>query len=258
MAESVAAPRPASLFSGMRALLPTIKLRRPMLPSFKLPKLKLPSFGVKLPSLKLPTLALPASAPTQPSTPEAETRKDPKTLHYAHTPLATFSRVKSRLQDRPPLVAAFADQVSALSPASLVVSKPPESSSSKARKLRTSVLLKNLRDLLPTPVAALLAPDGPRKRSLVSILGGRAAKKVVAEIEVCSLQHSLSSPKFLSTQCLIILNASLFNDPGDIKLKLSLSHCSQESSCAFSQPFVFLFYIPANVILHTSEELLTV
>lgn len=194
--ELLTAPRPPSLFANVRLLLH--KLPVPKL------KLKLPSVkfrGVKLPTLKLPTLKLPTLAILAPSVRSSKpgtameigtpklVKKEHESLHYARTPLATYARVKSRLQDRPPLVAAFADQVSVLSPSSLIPKQTFEEEIhagkfSLAKKLRTSVLLKNLRDLLPTPVASLLTSEGLRKRSLVSILGGRAAKKVVAEIEV--------------------------------------------------------------------------
>lgn len=224
ISELAAAPRPRSLFANIRVFLPTLSLPKLKLPSLKLSGVKLPRFGLKLPTLKLPALTIPASSGSQPGTPRLAVKKEPEGLHYARTPLATYARVKSRLQDRPPLVAAFADQVSVLSPSSLAPPQTFESSgvgkTSSARNLRTSVLLKNLRDLLPTPVAALFTSDSPRRRSLVSILGGRAAKKVVADIEVLSnsLLGSFTNLHhvhiFRGISCVHVLIKFFTNPPG--------------------------------------------
>lgn len=183
---------PTSLFPNILSLFPTISL----------PKLTLPS--VKLPSLKLPSLQLPSWSWKPPiPAPQLQpvVKKEPEPLHYSRTPLATYTRVKSRLQDWPSLLAAaaFADEAAGLSPSSLLPVPMGTSSVPMAavegqqlsRSSRTSVLWKNLRDLLPTPVAAMLTSEGPRKRSLVSILGGRAAKKVMAEIEHDPLDDSM-------------------------------------------------------------------
>jgi len=184
ISEPVAASaRPPSLFATIRSLLPELSMPKLKLPAVKLPTLKL---LIRAPSLQLVTPKV--------------VRKEPEPLHYARTPLATYARVKSRLQDRPPLVAAFADQVSVLNPSSLVPKQTLEgeiSTGQPSRNLRTSFLFKNLRDLLPTPIAALLTFEAPRKRSLISILGGRAAKKVVAEIEVINI--SLLAPLHFHT-----------------------------------------------------------
>lgn len=195
-----AAPRPPSLLANLRTFLTTTpalfqsKLSGLRLPTLKLPEVKLPE--VRLPTLRLPILKLPALAVSAegllPSTPQgaqtATPAKEPEPRHYARTPLATYARVKSRLQDRPPLVAAFADHVSVLDPSSLM---PKQTSDVEVPKghLPTAwnKLLENLGDLLPTPLASLMNTNTPRKRSLVSILGGHTAKRVFAEVEVISL-----------------------------------------------------------------------
>ncbi|XP_073387619.1 uncharacterized protein [Physcomitrium patens] len=184
--------QPSSLFSRTRSILDF----RPEI--LKIAIGKLANFQGLMPSLKLlvvkfPTLVTSSQPLNKPVVPATPVKKKPDRIHYERTPLATYSRVKSRLQDRPPLVAAFADEVSVLSPYSLVPKKgfEEEVPNSLHPPKATKDVLQNLLDLLPTPFAALCAPEGPRKQSLTSILGGRAAKKVMAEIEHDPLNDSM-------------------------------------------------------------------
>ena len=197
-AGAIQLPQPPSFLDNLRSFINTrpalfkkqfSEMReRIRLPVVKLPIVKLPT--VELPILKLPALPVPVQPDTSKATePATPVKKGFEPIHYARTPLATYGRVKSRLQDRPPLVAAFADQVSVLNPAALVPNLTNSEELVPKGHLSTAWdnLLKNLGEWLPTPLAAFVDTKTPRKRSLASILGSRTAKKVIAEVEVIYL-----------------------------------------------------------------------
>lgn len=144
-----------------------------------------------LPNLK--RLRLPGEYDSGHGSPWQTPKGSPRALHHqfgpllhSKSPMATYTRVKSRLQDQPLMIAAFADQVSTLSPSSFSPREKLMPGTPEAHELSAkSVLVRNLRELLPskpTPAAT------PRKMSMISALSlHTAAPKQADVVEVlCS------------------------------------------------------------------------
>lgn len=138
-----------------------------------------------LPNLK--TLLVPAPGVEtwlQSVTPKASPNAGPKQLGpVPRLPMATYTRVKSRLQDRPPTLAAFEAQVSRLGPSTFT----PDGRAQLSRKNTStqsarSIFVKNLKEYL-LPIAAKSKKH--QTRSLASVLATHTAPKQVEEAEVC-------------------------------------------------------------------------
>jgi hypothetical protein len=109
---------------------------------------------------------------------------------FAKTPMATYTRVKTRLQDPPHMIPAFAAQVSQLTrheqqPAG----GEPKSKTTLADQIQhpQSLLMQKLKSIKLAPGPTTVSPK--KKRSLASILSGPYAVHPipVPEQEVCML-----------------------------------------------------------------------
>lgn len=137
-----------------------------------------------LPNLKALLVPVPGvEALLQSVTPNASPTAGPKQLGpVPRLPMATYTRVKSRLQDRPPTLAAFEAQVSRFGPSTFTPNGRAQLSKEKASKQSArSILVKNLKEYF-LPFAAKSKKH--QTRSLASILATHTAPKQVEEAEV--------------------------------------------------------------------------
>lgn len=153
-----------------------------------------------LPNLK--TLLVPApglETLLQSVTPKASPNAGPKQLGpVPRLPMATYTRVKSRLQDRPPTLAAFEAQVSRFGPSTFTPDGRAQlSREKKSQQSARSILVKNLKEYF-LPIAAKSKKH--QTRSLASILATHTAPKQVEEAEVCRFQL------YLTIACAAICN----------------------------------------------------
>jgi len=107
---------------------------------------------------------------------------------FAKTPMATYTRVKTRLQDPPHMIPAFAAQVSQLTRhEQQPVGGEPKSKTTLADQIQhpQSLLMQKLKSIKLAPGPTTVSPK--KKRSLASILSGPYAVHPipVPEQEVC-------------------------------------------------------------------------
>lgn len=138
-----------------------------------------------LPNLKTLLVPVPGvETLLQSITPNASPNAGPKQLGpVPRLPMATYTRVKSRLQDRPPTLAAFEAQVSRFGPSTFTPNGRAQlTRENTSKQSARSILVKNLKEYF-LPIAAKSKKH--QTRSLASILATHTAPKQVEEAEVC-------------------------------------------------------------------------